>query len=86
MGDEFVVCGDGVVMDFQHGRVAGRARVRQPTPNGVVYTISRATLHRPSLIGWAIQVRGGRADLCVRRFRDLCDQAPNSPGAHVYQS
>jgi hypothetical protein len=86
MGDEFVVCGDGLVQDFQHGRAAGRARVSQPGPNGVVYVVARATLRHPSLIGWSIQVRGGRGDLCIRRFRDVCDLAPNGPGARIYQS
>ncbi|MDX6697873.1 MAG: hypothetical protein QOE65_1270 [Solirubrobacteraceae bacterium] len=86
VGDEFVVCGDGSVQDFQHGRTAGRARVSQPAPDTVVYVVSRATLRHPSLIGWAIQVRGGRADACIRRFHDVCDAAPQGPGARVYQS
>jgi hypothetical protein len=85
MGDEFVVCGDGKVQDFQHGRTAGRARVTRPADSSVKFVISRATLRHPSLIGWAIQVRGGSADVCIRRFRDICDQAPGGPGARIYQ-
>jgi hypothetical protein len=79
-GDHFEICGDGVIQDFEHGGAAGHARVRRPDRTRIVYRIRRRKLGHVEAFSWVVQVREGK-----KCFPDICDQAPQSPGAHVVQ-
>ena len=73
--DGYVACGDGKLMNFMRGQSAGTVKLTHPNATTAVYYVSRRQVGNPPWFGWRAEVRGLN-DACIRKFRDVCDFAP----------
>ena len=79
-GDQYNICGNGTIEDFQHGRNAGHAKVKRPDKHTIVYVVPRSLPPTAHKFAWSVLVRYGD---CLMKG---CDSAPDgSPGLHVVQ-
>jgi hypothetical protein len=87
-GNEFEVCGTGVIYNFKHGGTSGKAKVSRPSTTSIVYTIRAKKFGSAKAVSWRIGFdtlyAQGTSD-CKKHFEN-CDQAPNAPGKFIVNS
>ena len=68
---EYLICGDGRVVDVEAGPTGETARVRRPSRSSIVYAVSRSSIGAPSSHRWSV--------LVIRRHcpDSVCDAAPD---------
>lgn len=87
-GNEFEVCGSGVIHNFKHGGTSGTAKVTRPDQSSITYVIRSHKFGSAKAISWNagfdFEFAKGAAD--CKQNPDNCDRAPQPPGRFVVQS